>query len=147
MLKRLLSLAVGLAISAPSMATTFELKSAGSTVVGHNMVVYSTDKDTLLDIGRQFDLGYSDIVEANPDVDPWLPGENTRVIIPSRFILPKAGQKGIVINIAELRLYYYPETKAGETQKVITHPIGIGREGRSKPLGKAKITQQRKDPT
>lgn len=147
MLKRLLALAVGLAVSAPSMATTFALNSADSTVVGHNMVVYSRAKDTLLDIGRQFDLGYNDIVEANPNVDPWLPGENTRVIIPSRFILPKAGQKGIVINIAELRLYYYPETKAGQTKTVITHPIGIGREGWGTPLGKAKITQKRKDPT
>lgn len=147
MLKRLLFISLGLLSSAQSLATTFVIKQDEASVVGHNMIVYSYQKDTLLDIGRQFDLGFSDMVDANPGVDPWLPGENTPVVVPTRFIMPNAPQKGIVINIAELRLYYFPENKNGEPRRVITHPIGIGREGWGTPLGKAKITQKKKDPT
>lgn len=147
MLRRLLSVAVGLSLAAPLAATTFELTEPGSNVVGHNMVVYSRAEDTLLDIGRQFDLGYRDITDANPGVDAWLPGEGTRVVLPTRFILPDAQQQGIVINIAEMRLFYYPKPEKGMKQQVITHPIGIGREGWATPLGKTRITQKVKNPT
>lgn len=128
-------------------ATTFLLPDDTTRVVGHNMVVYSHEEDTLLDIARRFDLGYSDIVNANPGVDPWLPGEGTRVLVPNRFILPDAPHEGIVINLAEMRLYYYPPVKHGQSKQVITHPIGVGREGWTTPLGKARIIQKRKDPT
>jgi L,D-transpeptidase ErfK/SrfK len=128
-------------------ATTFELVDDTTRVVGHNLVVISRQEDTLLDIGRQFDLGYSEIVNANPDIDPWLPGEGKQVIVPNRFILPDADRKGIVINLAEMRLYYYPRVKKGEVKVVITHPIGVGREGWTTPLGKTRIIQKKKDPT
>jgi len=147
MLRRLLSTAIGLTLSASVHATTYDLVDAETSVVGHNMVVYSRAEDTLLDIARQFDLGYRDITDANPDVDAWLPGENTPVVLPTRFILPDAAKQGIVINIAEMRLYYYPKVADGETQQVISHPIGIGREGWATPLGKARITQKVKDPS
>lgn len=130
-----------------SYATTFDLPHENTRVVGHNLVVYSHDEDTLLDIARRFDLGYKEIVNANPDVDAWIPGEGTRVLVPGRFILPDAPREGIVINVAEMRLYYYPKTNKGQRQQVITHPIGIGREGWNTPLGKARITQKKKDPT
>jgi L,D-transpeptidase ErfK/SrfK len=129
------------------IATTFILPDETTRVVGHNMVVYSHERDTLLDIARKFDLGYNDIVNANPGIDPWLPGEGTRVLVPNRFILPDAPRKGIVVNLAEMRLYYYPPAKKGQPRQVITHPIGVGREGWTTPLGKARITQKRKDPT
>lgn len=147
MFRRLLSIAIGLTLSAPLYATTFTLNDPGSDVVGHNMVVYSRSEDTLLDIARQFDLGYRDITDANPEVDAWLPGENTRVVLPTRYILPEGPREGIVINIAEMRLFYYPKTARGELPQVVTHPIGIGREGWATPLGKAKITQKVKDPS
>ena len=148
MLRSLTIAALTLAIASPAaLATTFTIKDQTNNVVGNNIVVYSHYEDTLLDIARQFDLGYNDIVEANPDVDPWLPGEGTRVIVPTRYILPKLSTKGIVINLAELRLYYFPTKKAGEMQRVITHPIGMGREGWATPLGKLHITEKRKDPT
>lgn len=148
MLRCLLSLAVVLTtVSAPLYATTFELADPADAVVGHNMVVYSRSEDTLLDIARQFDLGYRDITDANPDVDAWLPGENTRVVIPTRFILPDGPRRGIVINIAEMRLYYYLDPTKEGRQQVVTHPIGIGREGWATPLGKARITQKVKDPS
>ncbi|WP_438971716.1 L,D-transpeptidase family protein, partial [Methylophaga sp.] len=147
MMRRLLSIAVGLTLSAPLAATTYEITEPDSSVVGHNMVIYSRAEDTLLDIGRQFDLGYRDITDANPDVDAWLPGGGTRVVLPTRFILPDAERDGIVINIAEMRLYYYPKASRDGRQQVVTHPIGIGREGWATPLGKARITTKVKNPT
>lgn len=130
-----------------SQATTFSIEDDGSRVVGHNLIVYSRAQDTLLDIARRFDIGYDEIVSANPDLNVWLPGSKKRVLVPNRFILPDAEQKGIVINLAEMRLYYYPKRTVGRARQVITHPIGIGREGWQTPLGKTKIIQKRKDPT
>jgi len=128
-------------------ATTFDLPDENSRVIGHNLVVYSHEEDTLLDIARRFDLGYSEIVNANPDIDPWLPGAGKRVLVPNQFILPDAPHKGIVVNLAEMRLYYFPAKKKNQRQQVITHPIGVGREGWTTPLGKTRIIQKKKDPT
>ena len=146
MLHTAITLIVGL-IFTSAHATTFELEDANTRVVGHNLIVYSHHEDTLLDIGRAFDIGYEEIVSANPDLDPWLPGENQRVLVPNRFILPDAPHEGIVINLAEMRLYYYPKPNKNERQKVITHPIGVGREGWTTPLGKTRIIQRIKDPS
>lgn len=131
----------------PLYATTFVLSDPQQRIVGHNLIVYTHEQDTLLDIARRFDLGYDDIVDANPHIDPWIPGADKAVLVPTRFILPDAPKKGIVINLAELRLYYYPKHKKNEPQLVITHPIGIGREGWATPLGQAHITQKIKDPS
>ena len=128
-------------------ATTFDLIDETTRVVGHNLVVFSRTEDTLLDIARRFDIGYSEIVSANPGVDVWLPGTGQRVLVPNQFILPDAPQQGIVINLAEMRLYYYPKPEADQPRQVITHPIGIGREGWQTPVGKTKIIQKKKDPT
>jgi len=128
-------------------ATTFYLADDTTRVVGHNLIVLSHEEDTLLDIARRFGLGYGEIVDANPDLDPWLPGANERVLVPNKFILPDAPHEGIVINLAEMRLYYYPKPQKGQRQQVITHPLGIGREGWTTPLGKTSIIQKKKDPT
>lgn len=128
-------------------ATTFELADKTTRVVGHNLIVFSRMEDTLLDIARRFDIGYSEIVSANPAIDVWLPGSGQRVLVPNQFILPDGPRQGIVINLAEMRLYYYPKLEAGQPRQVITHPIGIGREGWQTPIGKTKIIQKRKDPT
>lgn len=128
-------------------ATTFYLADETTRVVGHNLIVMSHKEDTLLDIARRFDIGYSEIVDANPELDPWIPGGNKRVLVPNQFILPDAPHKGIVINLAEMRLYYYPKPQKGQRQQVITHPLGIGRQGWTTPLGKTRIIQKKKDPT
>jgi L,D-transpeptidase ErfK/SrfK len=146
-MRRFIFLTIALLCAISVQATTFDLPEDGSRVIGHNLYVYSHEEDTLLDIARKFDLGFNDIVHANPQIDPWLPGEGSKVLIPHRYILPSAPRKGIVINVAEMRLFYYPKVKIGQRQQVITHPIGIGREGWSTPLGKARIVQKRKDPT
>lgn len=147
MIKRVIAMLVTGAVSISANATVFELPDEQTQVIGHNIVVYTTAADTLLDIARNFDLGYGDIVEANPNVDPWVPGDNQRIIVPTRFILPDAPRQGIVINIPEMRLYYYPTMPAGQPQQVITHPLGIGREGRDTPLGKLSIIQKRENPS
>jgi len=145
MFRFLTSIILGLVFS-PVNATTFNLADENTRIVGHNLVVLSHKEDTLLDIARRFDIGYNEIVMANPNLDPWLPGANQRVLVPNRFILPDAPHKGIVINLAEMRLYYYPPKKKGQ-QQVVTHPIGVGREGWTTPLGKTRIIQKKKDPT
>jgi len=146
MFRLLMSCILGL-VFLPVNATTFTLADEKTRIVGHNLIVFSHKEDTLLDIARRFDIGYNEIVTANPDLDPWLPGANQRVLVPNRYILPDAPHKGIVINLAEMRLYYYPPKKKDQLQQVITHPIGVGREGWTTPLGKTRIIQKKKDPT
>ena len=107
----------------------------------------ATKEDTLTDIARRFNVGYEEIVRANPGVDPWLPGENREIVIPSQFILPNAPREGIVINAAAMRLFYYPKVKKGEPQVVHTYPIGIGKVGWKTPEGATKIVRRQKDPT
>lgn len=131
--------------SLPSLclALSFPLPPAGNDIVGNTLQVQTRYEDTFSDIARLNDLGYAELAESNPDVDPWLPGEGTTIVLPTRFILPAGPREGIVINLAELRLYYYPK---GE-DRVITHPLGIGREGWSTPTGRARITRKQHKPT
>ncbi len=123
-------------------AASLALPPPGQDVIGQTQQTHSRQEDTLSDIARKYDLGYDEIVAANPDVDPWLPGEGTAVILPTRFILPPGPREGIVINLAELRLYYFPP----DGKRVITHPIGIGREGWSTPTGEMRIVAKTPNP-
>lgn len=104
-------------------------------------------EDTLLDIARKFDLGQNEILLANPKVDRWLPGENTKVRIPNSRILPDTPHEGVVLNLPEYRLYFYPKKTKGELKAVITHPISIGRVDWDTPLGKTRIIQKKENPT
>ena len=120
---------------------------AESDLVGKIRTVRSRTEDTLPDLARRYNLGYEEIVAANPDVDPWLPGSGTRIVLPLQFVLPDAPREGIVINLATMRLFYFPTPgSAGERQTVITHPIGIGRTGWATPTGTTKITRKDADP-
>jgi L,D-transpeptidase ErfK/SrfK len=130
----------------PSVAThRFEID-ADDDVVGHIQVVTIGEHDTLPDVARRFNVGYEEIVRANPGVDPWLPGVGREVVVPTRFVLPAAERKGVVVNLAAMRIYYFPPAKEGERQVVYTHPIGIGKVGWSTPEGKTKIVSKEKDP-
>ena len=115
-------------------------------VVGTVQVIKARNEDTLSDIARRFNVGYEEIVSANPGVDPWLPKAGTEVVIPTEFVLPDAKRQGIVINLAAMRLFYFPKTQPGEPQKVITHPIGIGRVGWRTPEGNTKIVSKTEAP-
>ncbi len=82
-------------------------------VIGQYYQVLANEEDTLIDIARTHKVGYEEIRAANPDVSLWVPGEGTAVTIPRQHILPNVPRTGIVINVAELRLYYYPDVPQG----------------------------------
>jgi L,D-transpeptidase ErfK/SrfK len=105
-------------------------------------------------LARTYNVGFEELKQANPDVDAWLPGEGTKITIPSRYVLPRAAQRGIVVNVAELRLYYFPEDSrappegvAPGSRRVITHPISIGRLDWSTPLVVTSITSKVVNPS
>jgi L,D-transpeptidase ErfK/SrfK len=132
---------------APPLDThRFEIDPQHDDVIGQVQVTIATRDDTLPDIARRFNLGYEEIVRANPGVDPWIPKEGTEIVLPTQFVLPSAVRQGIVINIAAMRLYYFPPTKPGQKQVVYTHPIGIGRVGWKTPEGSTKVISKQKDP-
>ncbi|WP_145927153.1 L,D-transpeptidase [Jeongeupia sp. USM3] len=133
-------------VSTVAAAATFTLPKDGSTVVGEVKVVVPTPDNTLLDLMRHFDLGYAEITSANPKVSVWTPGAHTRVVIPTRFILPPKPWQGIVVNIPQRRMYYFPPPRKGQPAQVITYPISIAREGWSTPLGSSKVTAKYRDP-
>jgi L,D-transpeptidase ErfK/SrfK len=133
-------------LAAPMDTHQFELTSAGEDVIGEVQIVAASKEDTLPDIARRFNVGYEEIVRANPGVDPWLPGEGHRIVVPTRFVLPDAPRVGIVINVAAMRLFYFPPRRKGEPQRVFTHPIGIGKVGWSTPEGVTQIVSHKKDP-
>ena len=112
-----------------SRRTCSQFDPASDEVVGELQVTKVEGEDTLSDIARRFNLGYEEIVRANPGVDPWLPGVGREIVLPTQFVLPDAPREGLVINLAQLRVFYYPKAKEGELQTVITHPIGIGKVG------------------
>ena len=116
---------------------------ADESVIGRTAVYISRYEDTLLDIARRFRMGLEELRLVNPDVDIWLPGEGTPVRLPSRFILPDAPRSGVVINLPEMRIYYYPR---GESV-VHTWPISVGRVGWETPLGKTTIVRKKVRPT
>jgi L,D-transpeptidase ErfK/SrfK len=115
-----------------------------NSVIGRLASVSLQDGDTLLDLARHFGLGYQHITEANPNLDPWVPQQDARAILPLQFILPDAPRKGVVINLASMRLFYYPE---GKQAMLSTWPIGIGKEGRSTPIGVMAIQRKKERPT
>jgi L,D-transpeptidase ErfK/SrfK len=102
------------------------------------------ENESLHEIARDYGLGYNEITAANPGVNPWIPAEGSRVVIPTRWVLPDAPPRGIVVNLAEMRLYHYFQVE-GRTF-VRTYPIGVGDEGYETPRGTFHITGTRKNP-
>ena len=115
------------------------------TVAGSLGTIELRDGDALSAVARHFGLGYEEIVAANPELDPWVIGDHTIARVPLQFVLPKAPRRGIVINLAAMRLFHYPAPEAGS--KVVTYPVGIGKEGRSTPTGSMAIASKKKHPT
>ena len=91
--------------------------------------------DTLLDVARRYDLGYVELVAANPGIDPWVPKPGTKILLPTAHLVPDAPHEGIVINLVEMRLYYFPAHAGG----VVSFPIGIRVEGWGTPLGTTRV--------
>jgi L,D-transpeptidase ErfK/SrfK len=123
------------------------LDPAQGDLIGELQVTRTTREDTFVDLARRFNVGYEELVRANPGVDPWLPGEGREIVLPTRHILPDAPREGIVINLAAMRLFYYPRRKPGEWQTVYTFPIGIGRVGWATPEGTTSVVRMTKNPS
>ncbi|EKY3197395.1 L,D-transpeptidase [Cronobacter turicensis] len=127
-------------------AVTYPLPTDGSRLVGENQVVTIPDGNNLPleDFAAQYQMGLSNMLEANPGVDPYLPKGGTILNIPQQLILPDTPHEGIVINSAEMRLYYYPQG----TNTVIVLPIGIGQLGKDTPINwVTKVERKRANPT
>lgn len=113
------------------------------SIVGTLASVDSRENDTLSDIARHYGLGYNDITIANAELDPWTPANQQQVLLPLRFIVPDAPRKGVVLNLANMRMFYYPKT---QPNTLLTYPIGIGRQGWNTPLGLTQIAAKKANP-
>ena len=116
---------------------------ASPPVIGEVTHYRTQADDTLLDLARRYNLGYVEIIAANPGLDPWVPGLGKDVVLPTMHLLPQAPHEGVVVNIAEMRPYYFV-TKDGDPQ---SYPIGIGDEGTDTPIGQTKVLRKRERPT
>lgn len=136
-----------IAASGAAVADQYALPPAGSDVIGEVLAVQVAGKETLLDLARRHGLGYEEITNANPGVDAWLPGVGTEVVVPKRRLLPMAPREGIVINLPEHRLYWYPRAAPGEAPVVWTFPVSIGKMDWNTPLGSTRIVSKIRNPT
>lgn len=131
-------------LSAPAFATEYPLPPPDSRLIGENVLTQvPDDKRPLEEIAVRYQVGLLGLLEANPGTDPWLPKAGTQLTIPLQMLLPDTPREGIVVNLAELRLYYYPK---GE-DKVIVYPIGIGQLGAATPVMVTQISQKIPNPT
>lgn len=121
----------------------FRLPETGDVIGERYTVVVEDPKQTLIDIARRHNIGYEEIRMANPGVSLWVPGAGTEVVIPAQYILPPAPREGVVVNLSELRLYYYPADKPGIVE---TYPVSVGREEFATPVGITRTTVKVKDP-
>ncbi|HBU7565388.1 TPA: L,D-transpeptidase [Enterobacter cloacae] len=129
--RNVLGCLAALLISQSVQAVSYPLPPAGSRLVGSTQVITVPDHNTLpLEaFAAQHGQGLSNMLEANPGVDPFLPQSGIRLVVPQQLILPDTVRKGIVVNVAEMRLYYYPPG----SNTVEVFPIGIGQAGRETP--------------
>ncbi len=131
----------------PIDGNIFTLASDEQTVIGEPQIVFAGATDTFSDLARTYGLGYDDLIDANHGIDPWLPGEGTPVLLPTQYVLPDAPKRGVILNIATKRLFYYPKPAEGERQQVFTYPIGIGRVGWETPLGETTVVAKAQNPS
>lgn len=116
-------------------------------LIGSVMTISASREETLLDIARRFDVGQDEIVMANPSVDRWIPADGALVTLPTAYILPRTERRGLVLNVPEMRMYYYPPSDSGQPDVVHTYPVSIGRMDWSTPLGTTRIVEKTKDPS
>ena len=131
----------------PISRNYFVIESPGQTVIGEPQIVFTSADDTFSALAREYGLGYDELVAANRGIDPWLPGAGTPVLLPTQYVLPAGPHRGVVLNLASKRLFYFPAVGEGEPVQVMTYPIGIGRVGWETPVGEAKVVAKATDPT
>ncbi len=144
---RAFALSAAMLGSPAAFATVYQLANKTDTVVGEDQTIQTVYEDTLYDLARKYSLGSEELIRVNPGVDPWLPGAGKEIVVPGRHILPPGPREGIVVNLPEHRLYYYPKPKRGAPLEVITYPVSIGKMDWRTPLGLTHVIQKQKDPT
>src|SRR5208283_1681348 len=113
---------------------------ADQEVIGSPQTHLVAEDESLIEIARDYDLGYNAIVAANPTLDPFVPGTGQTVEVPTAWILPRAAAPGtLVVNLSEMRLYFFAPPRRNDPGWVLTFPIGIGDEGTETPLGKFQV--------
>lgn len=138
MLMALLLMLISVAPGAEARVYSYD---GAETVVGLSRDYRVKHGESLIEIARRFDLGYNEITDANPGIDPFVPGENVLINLPTSWILPDTSSRtGIVINLSELRLYYYFTVKG--VRYVRTFPVGIGKEGDLTPVGTFRVVEK-----
>jgi L,D-transpeptidase ErfK/SrfK len=137
---------VALASVQPARATVYTLATRDDAMVGQDKSVVTVYEDTLYDLARKFSLGSEELIRVNPGVDPWIPGADKTLVVPDRHILPPGPREGIVVNLPEHRLYYYPKPKRGGPIEVITYPVSIGKMDWRTPLGLTHVIAKQKNP-
>jgi len=131
----------------PAQAYRFAVNpNLNDQVVGEVQITQTAEEDTLADIARRFSVGYNEINRANPGVDMWVPGTGRRVVVPTQFVLPDAPHTGIVVNVAAMRLYYFPPRSHDGLEIIYTYPIGIGRMNWNTPSGVTTVVRKAVNP-
>jgi L,D-transpeptidase ErfK/SrfK len=130
----------------PALATEYTLATPDDLVVGEDQTIETVYEDTLYDLARKYSLGSEELIRVNPGVDPWIPGAGKKIIVPGRHILPPGPREGIVVNLPEHRLYYFPKAKRGQPTVVITYPVSIGKMDWRTPLGLTHVIAKEKNP-
>ena len=136
----------GLFFTQACLADRYILPPSDVDLLGGIEYTTAAEEDTLLDIARRFDVGQNEIVLANPEVDRWMPRQGSRVLLPKRYILPNTKHSGLVLNVPEMRLYYYSSPGRNRVKEVITHPISVGRMDWLTPLGDTRVINKTKNP-
>jgi L,D-transpeptidase ErfK/SrfK len=147
-MRRPLAPALGLAVAlaGPAAAVTWPLDT-DTEVVGELIIDTLREGDRLVDMARMHNIGFVEMAAANPDLDPWLPSPGTEVRVPQLHVLPDGPREGIVVNLAERRLYYFaPSWPDRDGPVVSTHPVGVGLAERATPLTRTRVTARVDDP-
>ncbi len=129
-------------VAMPASAIEYQLPKEGHRLVGKETYHKVTRGESFQELAQQYNVGFLALMAANPGIDPLLPDEGTELLIPTKLILPYGNHEGIVINLSELRLYFFDKKK----QTVNVFPVGIGKIGEGTPILTSKITEKRKNP-
>ena len=130
-----------------AQANEYPLRDDGADIFGQVERIRTRYEDTLIQIARRYSLGYEELLRVNQGVDPWLPGEGTLVLIPGQRLLPPGEREGIVVNLPEHRLYYFPKPKMDQPATVLTYPVSVGKMDWRTPIGSTKIVSKQKNPS
>jgi L,D-transpeptidase ErfK/SrfK len=138
--------ATGAAIAFPAVANTSSVAQKSRTapdVIGEIHYHVARKEDTLLDLARANNLGFVEMAAANRGVDPWIPPPGTKLVLPTMHVLPDGPREGLLLNMADMRLYYFPRGGG----RIESFAIGVGQDGWKTPTGATSVVRKKKDPT